>query len=226
MNMTKPLLLTFVFFGIVSLCSVPKAGAQEVEASRPPEKGCVWTKLRSEAPKFSVIVQQCDFGFRKITHSIEGNAVVEKFSDAPATAPGDKIIEIFALTKTEKVGKKGKKEIADPPETVLKKKFVDQLKPYEKLHCYARPTKSKDLLQAPFLDKEKTAWIIMPDKEYRAKIDRETPEGDMPENSCGAYGVPVDSRSYFEFHPGSKESFAWVVIGQDTPLFDEQSLEF
>ena len=48
----------------------------------------------------------------------------------------------------------------------------------------------------------------------------------MPEDACGEYGAPVDSRVYFEFHAENKSKFAWVYVGQDTPLFDEQSLDF
>jgi len=182
--------------------------------SRAPEKGCTWNTIQSTNPKFSVLAQDCDYGFRKITQSFEGTAVVERYSDVPASSEPDKVIEVFSKTDTE------------TPAAALKRLFIDQLQPYEKEHCVAVQSKSKDIVETPLKDPQKSVWVIMPDKEYAAKIKKDTVEGDMPEDSCGNYGLPVDSRAYFEFHAKSPGTFAWVVIGQDTPLFDEQSLQF
>ncbi len=44
--------------------------------------------------------------------------------------------------------------------------------------------------------------------------------GAMP---CGAYGVR-DATQYFEFHKRRPEQMWFVRVGQDAPLFDEESL--
>lgn len=209
------LILSFCFGICIESVSFGDERIQvKVEASRPPEKGCAWQKLDSAHPKISLVFQECDYGFRKITHALQGNAIVQRFSDSPKGSAPDKVIEIFS------------KNVGDSPAQALKKLFINRLNPYEQQHCVVEETKSKELLQSPFGDSTKSAWIIAPDKTYQAKIAKETAEGDMPEQTCGQYGLPVDSRAYFEFHTGNKEEFAWVMVGQDTPLFDEQSLGF
>jgi hypothetical protein len=50
---------------------------------------------------------------------------------------------------------------------------------------------------------------------------KETPDGDIPEPPCGEWGDSPDGIQYFEVHP-SKIFF--VRVGQDIPLFDEQTL--
>ena len=176
--------------------------------SRAPEKGCEWEMVQSSDGSFRVRVQQCDFGFRKVTHSIRGSTLVQKLSDSPEP---DVLIELFEKDPTES------------PEAVLKRLFVQKLDDYERLHCVPRRSSPEG---KPVLDQGKEAWCIGPDKEYSRKIERETPEGDMPNESCGPHGDPVDSRAYFEFHSTSPGRFAWVVIGQDDPLFDAGSVVF
>ena len=183
-----------------------------VTGSRPPEKGCVWKRVRSEGSRFSLLVQDCDYGFRKVTHSIKDYALMQKFSDSPEA---DQIIEVF-----------GKDEVETPP-AALRKKFIEMLEPYEKEHCIPVEVKPEmNVQEMPFKNPSKSAWVITPDREYMTKIMTMTPKDEIPENACGRYGLPFDSRAYFEFHSGSKKNFAWVIIGQNTPLFDEQSLDF
>src|SRR4051812_25555751 len=81
-------------------------------AGRKPEKGCHWERVSSDSSKASVMVQQCDLGFRKITHTFKDGAVSERYSDAPGDSQPDKIIEFF------------KKETGDTPQTALKKLFI------------------------------------------------------------------------------------------------------
>ena len=154
--------------------------AQEIVASRPAQEGCIWKKLDSQKPIFSVLYQDCDFGFRRITHSFKGDSFLEKLSDTGDSAP-DTLIQIF------------QKNADQQPAEVLKKQFIDKLSAYEKAHCVAKESKDKDLLESPFTSPNKHVWVIEPDHEYAEKIEKETPEGDMPENSCGDYGLPVDS---------------------------------
>ncbi|MFN8389904.1 MAG: hypothetical protein U0136_06415 [Bdellovibrionota bacterium] len=181
--------------------------------SRRAEKGCTWQSIHSADGRASLLVQRCEYGFRTVSMSFDGPSVLQSFSDSPPGTKADKLIEIFEA------------EANETPAGALKRLFIDKLEPYEKQHCVARPADPKTMPETPFRDKAKSAWVIEPDKQYSAKIRKETPEDEIPAEACGAYGAPVDSRAYFEFHAG-KDHFAWVVVGQDTPLFDEQSLEF
>ena len=206
------LFLTLLTFSTVALADNNQGNGPT--ASRKAEKGCSWFTIQSIDPKFSVLAQDCDYGFRKITHSFEGRALIQNYSDQPESSEPNKVIRLFG------------KLTADSPKAALTRLFIDNLEPYEKDHCIAVQATSKQIAGIHLTDPSKTIWVITPDKEYAAKIKGETAEGDMPENSCGYYGLPVDSVAYFEFHSKNPGMFAWVVIGQDTPLFDEQSLKF
>jgi len=48
-----------------------------------------------------------------------------------------------------------------------------------------------------------------------------TPEGDVPAPPCGEWGDSPDGIQYFEVHP---TKIFFVRVGQDIPLFDEQTL--
>ena len=198
--------LLFALSAEVETSSVSTKGA-----SRSAEKDCHWVLIESKTPAASLLHQECNYGFRKITHSFSGNAVVETYSDSNSP---EKIIEFFD------------KDVAETPEAALRRLFVSKLEAYEKQHCRPQLADPKTDLEQPLKDKRKSAWVIAPDEEYSKKILEQTPKDEMPEESCGAYGAPVDSRAYFEFHEDSKGRFAWVSVGQDTPLFDEQSLVF
>lgn len=183
------------------------------KASRSADNGCAWKSLNGTNPPLELFVEECVYGERKITFRAGANAISQHYSDAPDGAEPERVIEVYA------------KEPAERPAAVLKRLFVSKLDAYEQQHCVPRPAKA-DEMEKPFASQKKTAWVIAPDATYAAKIRKETPEGEMPEETCGEYGAPVDSRAYFEFHSDSPATFAWVVIGQDTPLFDEQSLAF
>lgn len=180
-------------------------------ASRAAEKGCAWTMTSSLAGEYSALTQVCDYGFRKITFQFKGDVLYQNYSDSSS---GDKVIEFFKKSKNQ------------TPQEVLKELFISKLSDYERQHCIVRHADPKTEMERSLVAAGKTAWEIAPDKKYAAKIRKKTPKGEIPEPSCGDYGAPEDSRAYFEFHSFSPNSFAWVVIGQDTPLFDEQSVVF
>src|SRR5476651_520443 len=69
------------------------AEAAGLQPSRAPEKGCAWKRFESASPKAALLAQECDFGDRKITHAVEGAALVERFSDGGS---GDKRVELFS----------------------------------------------------------------------------------------------------------------------------------
>ena len=180
-------------------------------ASRPPENGCSWKLLESASPKASVLAMDCEFNGQKLTHVFENGVLLEKYA---SNGDAVKIIEL------------SQKERADTPQQALEKAYVKKLSEYESQHCVVRRADPKWEMEKPLRDKQKSAWEIAPDETYAAKIKRETPKDEMPEESCGDHGLPVDGRAYFEFHEKSPGMFAWIMLGQDRPLFDEQSLEF
>ncbi len=205
-----PSLVVFLLMGTLTHTLAEEREPPKFEASRPSEKGCRWRKLHSAESGFSIVHQECDFNFRRIGFSIEGNAVLQNYSDGDS----EKLIELWDKKKSES------------PQEVLKRLFISNLSPYERQHCIVQRADPVTVLQSPFKNLQKSAWVIAPDEEYRREIEKVTPEGEMPAESCGTYGLPVDSRAYFEFHSYSENRFAWVIAGQDSLLFDEQSLEW
>ena len=51
---------------------------------------------------------------------------------------------------------------------------------------------------------------------------KETPD-DVPDNACGDFGESGDGIQYFETQDGARKVL-FVRVGQDIPLFDEQTL--
>jgi hypothetical protein len=92
--MKTPQILPLALLVLLSsfLNSAPAAAAQHPAASRPAQKGCVWKTLEAPEVHFSILAQECDFGFRKITHDFRDGAVMEKYSDG---GQPEKIIELF-----------------------------------------------------------------------------------------------------------------------------------
>lgn len=67
-------------------------------------------------------------------------------------------------------------------------------------------------------------YKFVPDKAYQREFDRKAIPGDIPEPACGDRGENYDAIEYWEVHAGAAR-ILFVRYGQDTPLFDEQTLK-
>ena len=69
----------------------------------------------------------------------------------------------------------------------------------------------------------KRYWFV-PDKAYQKELDARRQEG-IPDPPCGDLGMQPDFAQYWEVQPASGSRKVLLIdAGQDTPLFDEETL--
>ena len=187
--------------------------------SRPPEKGCVWTRLSAAGFGLELIYQKCDLGSRKtdFAASAKEGIVYETYEETGARKPGDKTPR-FSQEPRIKIFTKGAEENIS---VAIKRVAAKKQSRRERKHCDV-VAKTLD-----FLDVYKRAYVLSPDDELAAKLANKAGDG-APPPACGLYGDQPDGLGYFEYHPDeSTTRFAFVDFGQDEhPMFDEKSLLF
>ena len=172
--------------------------------SRAAEKGCKWEKINDTALGLELWVQQCDFGFRKVSISAKGNALVLHNSDG---GEDEKLIETFALQAGEK------------PEAAIQRVFAEHTADKDLVaRCLVKPYKGYE--PAP---KGAMRYTVLPNAALKKELDKKTDPGDIPEPPCGDWGDMPDSVQYYEVQDGAGRIMI-VRAGQDEPLFDEKTL--
>ncbi|MEO7363863.1 MAG: hypothetical protein ABI120_26270, partial [Gemmatimonadaceae bacterium] len=149
---------------------------------------------------------RCDFGNRQIHLYIKGNALMQQYSDAGATA--DKIIEAFALLPNEAADAGVRRVyLAHTPKAISEK-------------CVIAPyTLGKTAADAK-------RFTFVPNAAYEKSLKAKQDPYDIPEPPCGDWGIAPDGQQFFEVWPaGTVRRLLFVRIGQDTPLFDEMTLQ-
>lgn len=184
---------------------------KNIEPSRQALENCQWNNFSSLNSNFSFLYQSCHFGSRIISFKQEGNVILENIID-PNSKDSFPVIEIFSKNQGESFAQ------------AFERLFITKLDSYKAKHCIlAELEKTPDLPLKANIIRLKLA----PDKEYTEQLDLlEKGNTDIPPPPCGDYGVLPDNLSYFEIHRSNPNLFIWVLIGQETPLFDEQSFDF
>jgi len=183
---------------LVSLVIVCPLAAFAADApSRPPEKGCKWEKFSNAAMGLDAWVQRCDYGGRKIDFIAHGKSLAIRYSDGGAP---ENVVDVFDRLP----GESG--------EAAVTRIFAAHTAKALAAKCVARPYRDpggrKDVPRYTFVLKNPKAM-------------KPTPDGDIPEPPCGDWGDAPDGIQYFEVHPAK---VFFVRVGQDIPLFDEQTL--
>lgn len=68
-------------------------------------------------------------------------------------------------------------------------------------------------------------YVLVPDGEYAVSAAREMESSPVP-CTCNGWGEGNSGHRYFEVHENNPGKAIFVEIGQDAPLFDENSIEF
>lgn len=189
----------------VFLTLVPVAGAAgKGGPSRPPVQGCAWRKLSDRNLGLEAWVQRCDFGFRKIDlFAVKGSLAIH-YSDGGGPEP---LVDVLDLLPEEK------------PEVGIRRLFSART--------------AKDLagrcVLAPYRGTKSRAGVLrftfVPDAAYQKELDAKADPNEVPEPPCGDWGDAPDGIQYFEAQPASgARRVLFVRVGQDEPLFDEQTL--
>jgi hypothetical protein len=66
-------------------------------------------------------------------------------------------------------------------------------------------------------------YTFVPDARYQKELDAKRNPDEVGDPPCGDWGDAPDGIQYFEAQSGSRR-VAFVRVGQDTPLFDENTL--
>lgn len=181
------------------------ATAHRDTPSRPAEKGCAWQRLDDAALGLAAWVQHCDFGFRRIELFARGHALMIRYSDGGAPEP---LIEVFDLAAGE------------TPQAGMRRVFVAhtsdpalvahcRLVPYRRTHARAGVVR----------------YTFVPDPALERRLGAESRPDEVPEPPCGDWGESPDGIQYFEVQSASPRRFMFVRVGQDRPLFDEDTLQ-
>lgn len=68
-------------------------------------------------------------------------------------------------------------------------------------------------------------FLMIPDGDYALKVEAEMKTSPVPV-TCNGWGVGNSGMRYFEIHDSNQGKAIFVEIGQDAPLFDENSIVF
>lgn len=68
-------------------------------------------------------------------------------------------------------------------------------------------------------------YVMVPDGDYEAQINLQMKSEPVP-FTCNGWGVGNSGMRYFEVHDNHPDKAVFVEIGQDAPLFDENSIVF
>lgn len=179
------------------------ARADEPAPSRPPIDKCVWEKLTDKTIGLAAWAQRCDFGFRQIHFEFTGNALAIKYSDGGAPDP---LVEVFDIKSGETA------------EAALLRLFLEKTDKAVSARC----------VLAPYTEGTVPAGVkrytFSPDAAYAKELKALANPDEVPEPPCGDWGEMPDGIQYFEVPAGEGRKVLFVRIGQDEPLFDEQTL--
>jgi hypothetical protein len=180
------------------------AHADESVPSRPAVKGCVWERLADKDAGFAAWVQRCDFGFRQIHFEFDGNALAIKYSDG---GPADPLVEAFEILPGEAA------------EAALRRIFSGKTDKAFSARCVLVPY-TEGATPAGV-----TRYSFSPNAAYRGELKALADPDEVGEPPCGEWGEAPDGIQYFEVHPPEARKLLFVRVGQDEPLFDEQTLQ-
>jgi hypothetical protein len=202
-----PISTRIIALAVAVFClPVNHAAAQTGEPSRASLPGCVWEQRSSAAAGLAAWVQRCDYGSRKIDLFFKDNTLAIQYSDGGEPSA---VIEVFDLRQGETPAAGVKRVFAD---LTADKTFVERcvLTPYRETRAPAGVLR----------------FTFVPDTEYKKELDEQADPSDIPEPPCGEWGIAPDGIQYFEAaEAGKVRKLLFVRVGQDTPLFDENTLQ-
>ena len=188
------------------MASSRSVSAQTGAPSRAPEKGCQWERVSDKSAGFAAWVERCDFGTRKIHLYIKGNALLQQYSDGGATA--DTLIESFALLPNEAT------------DVGVRRVYLAHTAKTIRDQCVIAPY---TLGKAPADVKR---FTFVPNAAYEKALKAKQNPNEVPEPPCGDWGIAPDGQQFFAvWRTSAIRRLLFVRVGQDTPLFDEMTLQ-
>ena len=181
------------------------AQAQTGGPTRAPEKGCTWERLVDARLGVAAWAQRCVFSHRKVHLAFKGKSLVIQFSDGGAASPVVDVLDLLAL---------------ESPRDGILRWFTG----------HTEKTVAKKCVLTDYAVGLTPAGVqrftFVPGVAYRKQLAAQAHSDDIPEPACGDWGEMPDGIQYFETAAaGRSGKFLFVRAGQETPLFDENSLQ-
>ncbi len=196
-----------LFVAALAAASASARGPGGAEPSRAPEKGCAWERAADAGVGLRAWVQRCDFGFRRIDFLFSKGALAVRYSDGGEIYP---VVDVFPLAAGENSESGAKRLFREKTDQALAARCV--LAPYR-----------DEFSKAPAGVER---YTFVPDKAYEAELRAKGEPDGVPDPPCGDWGESPDGVGYWEAQPGrNPRKILFVQVGQDTPLFDERTLE-
>jgi hypothetical protein len=189
---------------IASVTISAVARADEPAPSRPPIDKCVWEQLADKTIGLAAWAQRCDFGFRQIHFEFVGNALAIKYSDGGAADP---LVEVLDI------------KTGETAEAAVQRLFMEKTDKAISSRCVLAPYTEGTM---PVGVKR---YTFSPDAAYAKELTALADPNEVPEPPCGDWGEMPDGIQYFEVPAGEGRKLLFVRVGQDEPLFDEQTLQ-
>lgn len=186
------------------LFAASAAVAQADRPSRPPSKGCAWETIADATVGLAAWVERCDYGFRKIDFLFSNGALAMRFSDGGEPDP---VVEVFGRRPGES------------PQAGVLRIARERTAPEIAARCRVVPYN----IGKPPAGARRYAFA--PNAAYRRELKAKEDPNEVGDPPCGDWGVAPDGIQYFEVRPADPaRKILFVRVGQDVPLFDEQTL--
>jgi hypothetical protein len=198
--------------GLALLAAAIGAGARDPGVtprdlpSRAPAPRCAWEKTSDATAGLAAWVQRCDYGFRRIDFLFVGKSLAIRHSDGGAPEP---LIDVIDLAP------------GATPQQGLRRHFDAHTEPAVAKRCVLAPYRG---YHAPKPPAGVRRYTFVPDQRYRRELKVRADPNEVGDPPCGDWGDAPDGIRYFEVHAGRPERVLFVRVGQDEPLFDDQTL--
>ena len=171
--------------------------------SRAAFKNCAWEKLADATVGLAAWVQRCDYGFRKIDFLFQGRSLAVRFSDG---GKPDAVIDVIDM------------EPGESRQDAIKRHFAAHTEPAIARRCTLGHYRGKPRAGAQ-------RYTFVPNAAYRKEISAKSSPDEVGDPPCGEWGDAPDGIQYFEVpFDNAARKVLFVRVGQDDPLFDEQTL--
>jgi len=186
-------------------CALPSGADSRDQPSRGADKGCAWEKLSDAKLGLDAWVERCDYGFRKIDFLVQGSSLAMRYSDGGKPEP---VVDVLDLAGDE------------TPEAGIQRLFAARTAAAVAARCAIAPYKGDKT--PPGVKR----FSFVPNPAYAKELKKTSRDDEVPDPACGDWGESPDGIQYFEAQPDSgARKLLFVRYGQDTPLFDEQTLK-
>ena len=182
--------------------------AAAAEPSRPPDQDCRWEAFESAGLGIRLLVENCSDPRMHYVFSANGDWLEQHRPSDDTIFGSHQVIRVMT------------KPAEQPIEAAIRQQFIATLTDKE-ARASCKVARAKD---TGVRGNGKVLLEIVPSGAYARKIERQLK--DEPRDfGCGEYGKG-QATLYFEYHPAeSKTKYLWVDVGQDEPLFDQNSIE-